>query len=293
MQAWVCKKKGSPKDVLRLEQNWPKPVPKDGYILVKVHCAALNPMKAGQGVLAEYTLVEKRLVDKKPDNVTFEEASTFPVVTLAVFACLKRAGLKKGAGQRVFINGGSGGLGVCGIQIARAYGAYVVATCSSSSRELVESLGPDEAIDYTTGNLMDRLAERFSVKEKPFDIVFDTNGSNPELYRQSPRYLTPTGIFIDPAGPPRHGGTGALFAAVGEMLQRYVRPTWLGGVPRQYVFGVLDENVENQKEVVELIKEGKLKAVLDAVYPFEQTLQAYERHMSGRYVSSLLSFISK
>lgn len=169
-------------------------------------------MKTGQGVLAEYTLVEKHLLVRKPSNISFEEAASFPLTTFTAYSCLVHTGgLKKGGGQRVFINGGSGGVGVYAIQVratfllalslplltdviatqlAKAYGAYVVATCSPQSKKLVESVGADELIDYKEGNLVAQLSERYAEKEKPFDIVFDTIGKSRELYNTSASYLT-------------------------------------------------------------------------------------------------------
>ncbi|GAA6015355.1 hypothetical protein JCM10207_008960 [Rhodosporidiobolus poonsookiae] len=240
-------------------------------------------MKSGQGVLAEYTLVPKEHVIKKPKSISFEEAASFPLTTFTSYASLvDGAGLKKGAGQRVFINGGSGGAGVYAIQLAKAYGAYVVTTCSPASRRLVESLGPDEVIDYKAGDLVETLSERFSVKEKPFDIVFDTVGYNERLYPQSPRFLAPKGTFVDIVGPPLDGTALSLVSAIGFFFARSVRPAWLGGTPRTYKFLFMQPKEVHLKEMAKFAGEGKLKPIIDEVFPFEQALRAYDRQKSGR-----------
>ncbi|GAA5867278.1 hypothetical protein JCM8547_003145 [Rhodosporidiobolus lusitaniae] len=337
MKAWVFRKTGEPQDILKLEQDYEKPKPGKGQVLLRVHAASLNPvgwkamgmaplrwmqktpgvpendvagvieggdtsgcdynvgdavfglvpadqtMKTGKGVLAEYTLADKNLVVKKPDNVSFEEASSFPLTTFTSFwAMQKVGGLKKGAGTRFFINGGSGGVGVYAVQLAKAYGAYVVTTCSPPSRSLVESLGPDEIIDYKSANLVDQLAERFGVKEKPFDIVFDTVGHNAELYYQSARFLSPKGVFVDIAGPHMDGSASSLLTASLDFAHRLFRPTWLGGVPRRYVFGMMKPTKENLVGMQGLIRDGKLKPVIDEVFPFEAALRAYDRQKGGR-----------
>ncbi|GAA5899183.1 hypothetical protein JCM6882_009277 [Rhodosporidiobolus microsporus] len=337
MKAWVYKQTGEPKDILKLEQDWPKPEAKKGQVLVKVHAASLNPvgwkamsmipikwmqktpsvpehdfsgvieggdlsgtnltvgdsvfgivpaesvMKSGKGVLAEYTVAEKDLIVKKPENVSYEEASSFPLTTLTSYWALTRTGgLTKGGGQRVFINGGSGGVGAYAVQLAKAYGAYVVTTCSPPSRGLVETLGADEIIDYKSGDLVEKLASQFSIKEKPFDIIFDTVGFNSELYNQSAKYLAPKGTFIDIAGPHFSGSFTSLLSAAGTFAARLALPSFLGGVPRKYVFGMFKPGEGELREIGEFVGEGKLKPIIDEVFPFEQALRAYDRQKSGR-----------
>ncbi|GAA5824063.1 hypothetical protein JCM11251_001506 [Rhodosporidiobolus azoricus] len=338
MKAWVYKKTGEPKDILQLEQNWPKPEPKSkGQVLVKVHAASLNPvgwkamslipikwmqktpsvpehdfagvveggelegtglkvgdsvfgivpaesvMKTGRGVLAEYTLVEKDLVVKKPDNVSYEEASSFPLTTLTSYWVLvTKGGMTKAGGQRIFINGGSGGVGAYAVQLAKAYGAYVVTTCSPESKSLVESLGADEIIDYKSTDLVKELASRFSVKEKPFDIIYDTVGYDARLYNESAKYLSFNGVFIDIAGPPFQHTLTSLISAVGTFASRLALPAFLGGVPRKYVFGMFKPGEGQLREIGEFVAEGKLKPIVDEVFPFEEALSAYERQKSGR-----------
>ncbi|GAA5989458.1 hypothetical protein JCM10908_000483 [Rhodotorula pacifica] len=239
--------------------------------------------KTGQGCLAEYVTVAKELLIKKPDNVSFEEAATFPLATFtALNSLVTTGGLRKGANQRVFINGGSGGVGVYAVQVARAYGAHVVTTCSSASRALVESLGADEILDYKEKPLVQQLKDKYSAQ--PFDIIFDAATGDAKLYHQSPHYLKKKGVFADIVGPQdalKHGYLG-LFRALSDVLNRTIRPTLLGGTPRKYKFVMMKPTRGEMQEMLELIQEGKLKPVVDEVFGFEQALKAYERQKSGR-----------
>ncbi|BGO94128.1 hypothetical protein NBRC10512_006950 [Rhodotorula toruloides] len=240
-----------------------------------------STMKSGQGVLAEYTLVEKNLLTKKPDNVKFTEAATFPLTTFTSYWALKRvAGLAKSSGQRVFINGGSGGVGVYAVQLAKAYGAYVVTTCSPPSRKLVESLSPDDILDYKESDLVEQLATKYG--DKPFDIVFDTVGHNSDLYYKSPKFLKKDGHFVDIAGPHFESTFTSILGAGIDLINRNLRPAFLGGVPRKYKFGMMKPAEGELDEMAQFIREGKLKAIVDEVFPFEKALAAYDRQMSNR-----------
>ncbi|BGP40067.1 hypothetical protein JCM10449v2_004025 [Rhodotorula kratochvilovae] len=242
---------------------------------------AQGTMKTGQGVLAEYALVDKSLVTKKPDNVSFEEAATFPLTTFTSYWALVQNGkLEKGKGQRVFINGGSGGVGTYAVQLAKAYGAFVVTTCSPPSRELVSTLGADDILDYKERDLASQLVDKYS--SQPFDIVFDTVGHDSALYYQSAAYLKPDGIFVDVAGPHMDGSLSSLLRAGADFANRLARPKILGGVPRKYTFGMMTTDKKELEEMGQLIAQGKLRPIVDGVFKFEDALKAYERQMSGR-----------
>lgn len=252
MKAWVYRKSGKPGDILKLENDWPKPEPKSKQIQVKVHTVSLNPvgwktmyvfplsagqkkpccpeydvagevsggdlsgtdlqigdhviaflphdtvMKSGQGALYEYVVAEQHMVVKKPSNLSMAEACTFPLAGLTVYQnVMKLGGLKKGSGQRVFINGGSGGVGAYAVQLAKAYQAFVVTTSSPASQDLVSSFKPDATIDYRNVNLPEVLQRDYNVKDgKGFDIIFDSVGSGP-LYDNAKYYLKSDGVFAD------------------------------------------------------------------------------------------------
>ncbi|KAM0787822.1 hypothetical protein ACM66B_003876 [Microbotryomycetes sp. NB124-2] len=240
-------------------------------------------MKSGQGGLAEYTLVESHLVKKKPSNVSFEEAASLPLTALTAWQALtETGGLKDGDGKRVFINGGSGGVGAYAVQIAKAFGAHVVTTRSEGSKALVDSLEPAESIDYKSVNLSQHLAENYS-GEKAFDIVFDTVGV-PDLYIQSARFLKPTGTFVDIAGPHLGGGPLAAAGTVLSFASKAFLPTFLGGNPFKYNIIMLHGLTmgDEFQQLVDLVAKGTVKPLVDSTYKFEEALKAYERQMSSR-----------
>ncbi|KAL6981839.1 2-methylene-furan-3-one reductase [Sarracenia purpurea var. burkii] len=121
-----------------------------------------------QGTLAEFTAVEENLVAAKPDNISFEEAASLPLVVQTAMEGFKTAGFKEG--QTVFVVGGGGGVGTMVVQLAKqVYGAArVVATASTGKVEFVKSLGADIVVDYTK--------TPYEEVEEKFDLVYDTIG---------------------------------------------------------------------------------------------------------------------
>ncbi|GAA5887334.1 hypothetical protein JCM5296_007102 [Sporobolomyces johnsonii] len=240
-------------------------------------------IRSGMGALAEYTLVDKKFLSKKPDNITFEEAASMPLTTYTAFhALVTLAGLQKGEAKKIFINGGSGGVGAYAVQIAKAYGADVTTTCSPESAELVNSLGADKVLDYKASPLPQQLEGLVYEDKKPFDIILDTVGI-PELYHKCPKYLAKGGLYLDLVVPHNTQGSPAeIVFAVFTMCARLARPTWLGGVPRKYKFVAMRPKAEHRDEMVEFLKAGTLRPIVDEVFPFEDALKAYERSQSGR-----------
>ena len=164
------------------------------------------------GVLREYILVKQDHMVKVPENLSLREASCFPCTGFTAYCFLvEKAKLKEG--DKVFIHGGSGVVGVMAVQLARTIvgpTGLVVATCSPSKINTVRSLGAHEVrmlflekqssnvflfqvIDYTSTNLPDFLREHYS--SRPFDLILDTVGNDHALYSNSPAYLAPSGLF--------------------------------------------------------------------------------------------------
>lgn len=241
--------------------------------------------KTGQGVLAEYCLVPKQTLRRKPHELDYEKAASVPLATLtALGALIDIGGIKKSGdiGKKVFINGGSGGVGLFAIQVATAYGCQVSTTCSSSSRTLVESVNPNVKIfDYTASPLSQQLAEYINEDKKPFDVIFDTVGV-PELYHNCATYLSAKGLYIDIAGPHLDGSISSLLKAGAYLMSSLLRPSWLGGVNRKYKFYGMNPTDANLNEMERLLTNGTLKPVIDQVFAFEDAKKAYERSMSGR-----------
>ncbi|SCZ98587.1 BZ3500_MvSof-1268-A1-R1_Chr3-1g05482 [Microbotryum saponariae] len=246
--------------------------------------------KTGGGVLAEYAVIDHDLLVKKPDNISFEEAASFPLAGLTAWYVLGHlGGLKKdqdGEQKRVFINGGSGGVGGYAVQIARLLGAFVVTTCSDASWSYVESLKPNEVINYRQVDLAQELTKRYS--SRPFDLIFDTVGI--DLHKDSPKFLKADGPgYIDIAGPHMTGTVMSTIGSLSSILYRTAWPRLLGGTPRKYRFARLpvEKMVPELKQAAELFKDGEYEAkggipMVDSVHSFDEALKAYERQMSLR-----------
>ncbi|KDE08379.1 hypothetical protein MVLG_01417 [Microbotryum lychnidis-dioicae p1A1 Lamole] len=225
--------------------------------------------KTGGGVLAEYAVIDHDLLVKKPDNISFEEAASFPLAGLTACYVLGRlGGLKKdqddGEQKRVFINGGSGGVGGYAVQIARLLGAFVVTTCSDASLSYVESLKPNEVINYRQVDLAQEPTKRYS--SQPFDLIFDTVGI--DLHKDSPKILKAGGPgYIDIAGPRMTGTVMSTIGSVSSILYRMAWPRILGGTPRKYRFAGLP---------------AEKMPMFDSVHSFYGALKAYEKQMSSR-----------
>lgn len=222
-----------------------------------------------------------------PDSVSLLDASTLAVTGLGSYwAVATRAKVKEGS--RVFINGGTTACGLVGIQVAKALGAYVVATGNPASTELLTSLGADEVIDYrAVGDLSAQLAQTYA--GKPFDLVYDTQGVE-GLFARSPAYLRPEGPFLDIAGRANQTGFRHVLAMVWSVTMRSSLPVIFGGVPKTYEFFHVPAAERRQalESVVGLVATGEVKAVVDSSYKFEDAREAYARFASGRCVGKVV-----
>ena len=216
---------------------------------------------ACEGSCAEYAGTKESQLALKPTNLTLEEAAALPTSALAALHGLRDAG-KLRAGQKVLINGASGGVGTFAVQIARAFGAEVTGVCSSANVDLVRSLGADHVIDYTREDFT-RLGPRY-------DLVFD-NVENRTL-SECRRALTPGGTLV------LNSGTGARGI---QMLVRLLKPLLVSPFVRQNLRRYL--SMPNHQDLVvlkELVESGKLKPVVDRTYPLDETSEAL-RYIEG------------
>ncbi|CAF4039143.1 unnamed protein product, partial [Adineta steineri] len=224
-----------------------------------------------QGVLREYVLAKRDHIVKVPQHISLKDASCFTATGYTAYCFLvEKANLKKG--EKVFINGGSGGVGVMAIQLARAIvgpTGLIVATCSPTKSDIVRNLGADEVIDYTSHVLPDYLREHYS--SRPFDVIFDTVGTDHALYSNSPDYLTPSGSTV-----------WLATKRILHLLSAMIVPVYLGGVPRRHAFEPLKPNHSRMVALAKLVEEGAMKAVIDSTYKFTDTLDAYDRMMSRK-----------
>ncbi|UJR08752.1 hypothetical protein I4U23_013009 [Adineta vaga] len=232
-----------------------------------------------RGVLCEYILIRQDHLVKVPDHISLKDAACLTVTGYTAYCFLvEKAQLKKG--DRVFINGGSGAVGVMAIQLARTLvgpTGFVVATCTSVKSDIIRNLGANETIDYTEHILPDFLRKHYS--SSPFDAIFDTVGIDHSLYSNSPAYLTPEGLFCT-IGVVEFGSTvWSATRRVLQLLSALFIPVYLGGVPRRHIFEPLNIVHSRMVAMAKLAEEEAFKAVIDSTYTFTDVLDAYDRMM--------------
>jgi NADPH:quinone reductase-like Zn-dependent oxidoreductase len=204
----------------------------------------------GSGAHAEYLAVkESAPLAHKPANASFEEAAAmFDGASLAL-ACLRQAGLLEG--RTVLIFGASGSVGTAGVQLAKHFGAHVTAVCSTSSVDLVGSLGADDVIDYTQ--------EDFTQNGKRYDVIFDAVGKT--SFRKCRRSLKRGGTYVDT-------DPGFMF----HIPLLLLATRWVGD--KKVKMGITRYAKEDLLLLRDLIEAGKYRAVIDRTYPFEDVIEA-------------------
>ena len=240
-----------------------------------------SPLKAGDkvfgcgispfagGCLAEYALAGTDATVAIPANLSMKDASTIGVAGLTAYQSINP---HISSGAHVFLNGGSGGVGVFGIQITKILGANVAVTCSGRNEELCRSLGADEVIDYTKGNIVDELAES---KFGKFDHVVDNTMSGLDMFWQAERYCKSDTKMILVAGGPQ-------LKFIWSSLKLKLLPGWAGGM-KQSVSGFFAKtDTEELGLLGKWMAEGKMRAVIDSEFAFEDATKAFEKLKTGR-----------
>lgn len=229
----------------------------------------------GTGALAEFALVPESAAALQPANLDFVQAASIPMVGLTSWQALKeRARLEPG--QRVFIPAGSGGIGTFAIQLAKYLGAKVATTTSTGNVDLVRSLGADEVIDYKKQQFEDVLRD--------YDAVLGTVRG--DAIEKSLRILKPGSTVISLVGPPdaafaRARGMGFFMVLLFGLLSRkIIRQAKKRGAAYSFLFVRPDGS--QLAEIGELLKAGRIRPVIDKVFPFEQTKEALAYLEQGR-----------
>ncbi len=215
----------------------------------------------GDGTAAELVRAGEDNLAPMPAGVSFEEAAAIPTSALAALHGLRAGGLK--AGQRVLINGASGGVGTFAIQIAKALGAHVTGVTSTANLELVRSLGADEAVDYTRDD--------FTLRAGAWDLILD-NIENRKL-SDLRRALTPTGTLV------LNSGTGVSGL---RMLVRLVTPIVRSLFSSQSLRRFISN--PNQADLIvlrDLVEAGKVRPVIDRTFALDETVDALRRIATG------------
>jgi NADPH:quinone reductase-like Zn-dependent oxidoreductase len=224
------------------------------------------------GACAEYARVGEGKIALKPTNLAFEEAAAIPTSALAALHALRDVG-KVQPGQKVLVNGASGGVGTFAVQIAKSLGAQVTGVCSTTNVDMVSSIGADHVIDYTQ--------EDFTHGAQRYDLIFD-NVENRAL-ADCRRVLTPRGTLILNSGSGAHGI---------ELLVRLMKPLVLSPFVRQNLRRYL--SIPNHDDLVvlrELFESRQLTPVIDKTYPLSETPAALayieNGHARGKVVITL------
>lgn len=243
--------------------------------------ASDSPFKAGDlvfgvagtspvagGALGEYALVAAKNVVAIPEGVDLVDAATLGVAGLTAYQSIVPR-VKKG--DKIFINGGSGGTGCFGIQFAKAVGCHVTTTCSTPNVDLCKSLGADTVIDYKTTDVIAALA----ASGEKFDHAVDNVGKDSQLFFRSHEYLKPDGVIIGVGGEPSLQG-------IKDIIQKKLLPGFLGGMKRKSEGFWPSPRPEDLAQAVEWMKEGKVKAVIDSRFPFDDAPGAFSKLKTGR-----------
>ncbi|MFD9038915.1 NADP-dependent oxidoreductase [Streptomyces bottropensis] len=246
-----------------------------------------RPRDLRVGGFAEFIAMDADDVAPKPASLTLQEAAAVPLVALAAWQILvERAHVKPG--QKVLIHAGAGGLGSTVIQLAKHLGATVATTTNTRTEELVRSLGADVVVDYTK--------EDFSKVLSGYDLVLDSvGGANLE---KSLTVLKPGGLALSVVGPPdaafaKQLGAPSVLAPVMAALSRKVRKR-AKALGLRYEFFFMRASGSQLRELGALYDSGKLRPVIDSIFPFDQTLEAMAyveqgRTQAGKVVVSMVS----
>jgi len=222
------------------------------------------------GSFADYATASEERLALKPANLSFEQAAAVPIAGLVALQALRDHGGVR-AGQKVLINGASGGIGTFAVQIAKALGAEVTGVCSTRNVDMVRSIGADHVIDYTR--------EDFTQKDQRDDFILD-NVANHSL-SDLRRALTPTGTFVPNGG----GFDNHWFASGGRVISAHVLKRFVSHRLRPFLVSLKFEDLVVLKELIEV---GKVTPVIDRTYPLSEASQAIghvaEGHARGKVV---------
>jgi NADPH:quinone reductase-like Zn-dependent oxidoreductase len=238
--------------------------PQDSGVAVWIHC---------HGAFAEYTCAPESILVMKPDNVTFEQAASVPIVAFAALQGLRDKGHIQ-PGQKVLINGAAGGVGTFAVQIAKWFGAEVTGVCSTRNVDMVRSIGADHVIDYTQ--------EDFTKSGQRYDLFFDCIVNH--SLSACRRVLNPKGIYIGVGSRDSRWTIGVLSRPIEALV---LSPF----VSQKLVTCLARPNKEDLTVMYELMKAEKVIPVIDRLYRLSEVPEAIrylgERHARGKVVITI------
>lgn len=251
-----------------------------------VEAVGKNPAAAGQfkpgdevfgicrGALAEYACTLERALVMKPANVTFEQAASIPLAGLTALQGLRKGNIQ--AGQKVMINGATGGVGTFAVQIAKSFGADVTAVCSTRNVELVRSIGADHVIDYTK--------EDFTKSGQRYDVIFDNVANH--SFSERRRVLTTKGICV-------LAGMGGAGVKQGQALGRIAGNLFIARglssfTDQKFAQYMTKMSKDDLIMLGDLVQTGKVRPVIERTYTLNDAPEALRHfdqgHMRGKLV---------
>ncbi|KAL7949337.1 hypothetical protein V8C42DRAFT_310625 [Trichoderma barbatum] len=238
----------------------------------------LDPTK-GAGALSQYIVADRVDYAVLPPNFDLDLAAGAPTTALTAYQSIKPY---VQAGSKVFINGGSGGVGTCGIQVAKALGCHVTVSCSTEKKELCVRLGADEVIDYKAGDVVAQLKQNGKI----LDHIVDCVGSSfSELYNQASHFLNPKGAFVLVGGP-------ASLSGVKNVVMAKFLPSFLGGGKNQFVMYMTKNDRDDLAQVAKWLAEGVVKTVIDSKFEFKEVAAAYAHLKKGSSGGKVIVHVS-
>ena len=232
---------------------------------------------AKNGAVADYICVKAdRGIVMKPSNVTFEQAGSVAIAGLTALQGLRDKGHIQ-SGQKVLINGASGGVGTFAVQIAKAFGAEVTGVCSTRNVDLVKSIGADRVIDYTK--------EDFTKGDQRYDMLYDLVGNHGFSERR--KLLKPNGICVL-AGM---GGAGIHPGSWGRLAGNFKDAFLSKFTKEKFVFYIAQLTKDDLNVLRDLMQSGKVAPVIDRTYKMSETQAAVryleEGHAHGKVVITM------
>jgi len=233
-----------------------------------------------RGTLGDYVVTPVKGVALLPkEGVTIDEAAAIGVAGLTAYQSIQ-PNVKKG--DKIFINGSSGGVGTFGVQIGKILGCHVTVSCSTGKIDLVKSLGADEIIDYTTNN----VSQALKGKGKVFALVIDNVGSPADLYKAADDFIIAGGKYVQVGSP-------MSLDALKVAASRALMPSFFGGGKNKYEVYTIRHGPEDLKLLGQWVQEKKLRVVIDETFEFEDAAKAFAKLRKGKTAGKLVIHVGK
>jgi NADPH:quinone reductase-like Zn-dependent oxidoreductase len=230
------------------------------------------------GTCGQYIIATTKGCAVLPEGVDEDQAAALGTAAITAYQCIKPY-VKQG--DKVFINGGSGGTGSFGIQFAKLLDAEVSTTCSTANVEFCRDLGADEVIDYKTEDLLEVLKSKGQV----FDLIVDNVGTPDALYKECHAFLKPECHFVQV-------GAAASLASTASLVSRALQPSWLGGGQRPFQFLQAKNKPEDLVQIGHWLADGLIKSVIDEVFEWEDVPKAFEKLKTGRTKGKIIVHVT-